>query len=78
MFAANVSGSPELVGRNTACRLIAGFINWLDALCGSAAEYTKDAKDSSDIRNLVMAVLEKCGLRIRSGRPCEDGPGFCA
>ena len=62
LFAANVCGSTELGGRNTACRLIAGFINWLDALCGSAAEYTKDAKDSSDIRNLVMAVLEKCGF----------------
>ena len=62
LFAANVSGSPELIGRNTACRLIAGFVNWLDALCGSAEEYTKDANDTSDIRNLVMAVLEKCGF----------------
>ena len=62
LFAANVSGSPELVGRNTACRLIAGFVNWLDALCGSAAEYTKAANDISDIRDLVMAVLDKCGF----------------
>ena len=62
LFVANVCGSPELVGRNTACRLIAGFVNWLDALCGSAEEYTKDANDSSDIRNIVMAVLDKCGF----------------
>ena len=62
LFAANVCGSTELVGRNTACRLIAGFVNWLDALCGSAHEYTKAANDTSDIRNLVMAVLDKCGF----------------
>ena len=62
LYVANVSGSPELVGRNTACRLIAGFVNWLDALCGSAEEYTKAANDTSDIRNMVMAVLDKCGF----------------
>ena len=69
LYVANVSGSPELVGRNTACRLIAGFVNWLDALCGSAEEYTKAANDTSDIRNLVMAVLEKCGF----GESDQDG-----
>ena len=62
LFVANVSGSPELIGRNTACMLIAGFVNWLDVLCGSAHEYTKAANDTSDIRNLVMAVLDKCGF----------------
>ena len=34
----------------------------MDALCGSAHEYTKDTIDTSDIRNLLMAVLEKCGF----------------
>lgn len=62
LFVANVSGSPELIGRNKACMLIAGFVNWLDALCGSAHEQTKDANDTSDIRNLVLAVLDKCGF----------------
>ena len=62
LFAANVCGSTELVGRNTACRLIAGFVNWLDTLCRSGQEYTKDANNTSDIRNLVMAVLDKCGF----------------
>ena len=62
LFVANVSGSPELIGRNKTSRLIAGFVNWLDALCGSANEYTKGANDASDIRELVMAVLDKCGF----------------
>lgn len=62
LYVANVFGSPELIGRNTACRLIAGFVNWLDSLCKSAHGYTKAANDTSDIRNLVMAVLEKCGF----------------
>ena len=62
LFVANVSGSPELIGRNTSCMLIAGFVNWLDALCGSAHEHTKDANGTSDIRNLVLAVLDKCGF----------------
>ncbi len=62
LFVANVSGSPELIGRNTACMLIAGFVNWLDALCGSAHENSKAANDTSDIRSLVMAVLDKCGF----------------
>ena len=62
LFVANVSESPELIGRNTACRLIAGFVNWLDSLCGSAHEHDKDTNDTSDIRNLVMAILDKCGF----------------
>ena len=62
LFVANVYGSPELIGRNKACRLIAGFVNWLDALCGSAHEYSKGANETSDIRELVMAVLDKCGF----------------
>lgn len=62
LYVANVSGSPVLIGRNKACRLIAGFVNWLDALCGSIHEDTKDADDDSDIRKMVMAVLEKCGF----------------
>lgn len=62
LYVANVCGSTELVSRNTACRLIAGFVNWLDALCGSAEEYTKAADDTSYIRNMVMSVLEKCGF----------------
>ena len=62
LFVANVSGSPELIGRNKACMLIAGFVNWLDALCGSAHEHTNAVNDTSDIRNLVMAVLDKCGF----------------
>ncbi len=62
LFIANVYGSPELIGNNKACRLIAGFVNWLDALCGSAHENTKDANDASDIRVLVMAILDKCGF----------------
>lgn len=62
LFVANVSESPELIGRNTSCRLIAGFVNWLDALCGSVHEHAKDTNDTSDIRNLVMAILDKCGF----------------
>ena len=62
LFVANVSGSPELIGRNAACMLIAGFVNWLDVLCGSAHEYTKAENDTTDIRNLVMAVLDRCGF----------------
>ena len=62
LFVANVSGAPELIGRNKACMLIAGFVNWLDVLCRSEHKYTKAANDTSDIRNLVMAVLDKCGF----------------
>lgn len=62
LFVANAAGSPELIGKNTACRLIAGFVNWLDVLCKSADEYTKNPGDANDIRNLVMAVLDKCGF----------------
>lgn len=62
LFVANVSGVPELIGRNKACMLIAGFVNWLDVLCRSEHKYTKAANDTSDIRNLVMAVLDKCGF----------------
>ena len=62
LFVANVSGSPELFGRDKACKLIAGFVNWLDALCVSAHKNSKAENDTSDIRNLVMAVLDKCGF----------------
>ena len=62
LFVANVSGVPELIGRNISWRLIAGFVNWLDVLCGSSREYPKDVNDASDIRKLVMAVLDKCGF----------------
>ncbi len=65
----NASGSSELIGRDTACRLIAGFVNWLDVLCGSRQEYTDRGDNSDDIRNLVLATLESCGF----GESDQDG-----
>ncbi len=55
------SGS-ELAGMTSTTKCIAGFVNWMDALCKESKKKIRANDDEKDIRILVMDMLGKCGF----------------
>ena len=70
LFILDAEDGPELVGNTTEGKLIAGFVNWIDTLCKESKEYKHSSiGENSDIRDLVMALLARCGF----GESDQDG-----